>query len=85
MFRVRTHSLQPWLARLDQEWIAGCRNGAELWRRLEATGFRGSLRVVTEWATRRRQAEVAASCGPRMAASDETPSGDRPCNHEEGG
>jgi hypothetical protein len=38
---------------------AGCRNGAELWRRLRVTGFRGSLQVVAEWATRRRRAEGA--------------------------
>lgn len=41
------------------QWAAGCRNGAELWRRLKARGFRGSLRVVAEWATRRRRAEKA--------------------------
>jgi hypothetical protein len=57
VFRVRISSLAPWLARLNQEWIAGCRNGAELWRRLKAAGFKGSLRVVTEWTTRRRRAE----------------------------
>ena len=39
--------------------VGGCRNGAELWRRLRASGFRGSLRVVAEWATRRRRAESA--------------------------
>jgi len=53
VFRVRMSSLEPWLARLDEEWTAGCRNGAELWRRLKTEGFKGSLRVVTEWATRR--------------------------------
>lgn len=69
VFRVRAHSLQPWLARLEQEWIAGCRNGAELRRRLQAAGFKGSLRVVTEWATRRRRAELAPSRGPRRCPS----------------
>jgi hypothetical protein len=39
----------------------GCRNGAELWRRLRARGFSGSLRVVTEWATRCRRDEVAGA------------------------
>jgi transposase len=38
---------------------SGCRNGAELWRRLTARGFHSSLRVVGEWATRRRRAEKA--------------------------
>ncbi len=41
------------------QWASGCHNGAELWRRLKAQGFRGSSRVVSEWATRRRRAEKA--------------------------
>jgi transposase len=58
VFRSRSNVLEPHLAWLDAEWSAGCRNGAELWRRLQTTtGFRGSLRVVGEWATRRRHAE----------------------------
>jgi len=32
---------------------------AELWLRLTERGFRGSLRVISEWATRRRRAEKA--------------------------
>ena len=51
-FRPRASSLEPWLDRLNAEWEGGCRNGAELWRRLRAAGFAGALRVVTEWATR---------------------------------
>lgn len=39
---------------LDRLWAGGCQNGAELHRRLQVVGCRGSLRVVTEWATRRR-------------------------------
>ncbi len=59
VFRARESSLEPHLPWLDAQWAAGSRNGAELWRRLKMQGFRGSLRVVTEWATRRRQAEKA--------------------------
>lgn len=59
VFRIRQSSLDPYLPWLDEQWATGCRNGAELWRRLRARGFRGSLRVVTEWATRRRRAEKA--------------------------
>jgi hypothetical protein len=69
MFRVRMSSLEPWLARLDEEWTGGCRNGAELWRRLKTAGFKGSSRVVAEWRTRRRRAEAAPSCGPRKCPS----------------
>jgi transposase len=60
VFRSRSNVLEPHLAWLDAEWSAGCHSGAELWRRLQTTvGFRGSLRVVAEWATRRRRAESA--------------------------
>src|SRR6201999_3242154 len=59
VFRTRQSSLDQHLPWLDDQWAAGCRNGAELWRRLKAHGFRGSLRVVGEWATRRRRAERA--------------------------
>ena len=57
VFRVRESSLDIYLPVLEGQWTAGCRNGAELWRRLKMQGFRGSLRVVTEWTSRRRQAE----------------------------
>lgn len=66
-FRPRASSLEPWLDRLDAEWTAGCRNGAELWRRLRGQGFPGSLRVIGEWATRRRRDETAG--GPRRCPS----------------
>lgn len=57
VFRVRESSLEAYLPILDALWTEGCHNGAELWRRLQARGFRGSLRVVTEWTTRRRRAD----------------------------
>ena len=59
VFRVRQSSLDLHLPWLDAQWSAGCRSGAELWRRVTAQGFRGSLRVVSEWATRRRRSEKA--------------------------
>lgn len=59
VFRARSGSLSPWLVPLEAEWSGGCRNGAELWRRLCGRGFGGCLRVVGEWATRRRRSERA--------------------------
>jgi transposase len=59
VFRVRESSLEHHLPWLDAQWAAGHHNGADLWRRLKVLGFRGSVRVVTEWATRRRRAEKA--------------------------
>jgi transposase len=59
VFRARQSSLDLHLQWLDEQWASGCRNGAELWRRSQARGFRGPLRVICEWATRRRRAERA--------------------------
>ena len=57
VFRTRESSLEAHLPWLGARWAAGARNGAALWRELRDLGFRGSLRVVAEWATRRRRAE----------------------------
>jgi transposase len=59
VFRTRQSTLDAHLPFLDAQWSTGCRNGAELWRRLQVLGFRGSSRVVSEWTTRRRRAEKA--------------------------
>jgi transposase len=59
VFRVRENSLDLYLQWLDSQWADGHHNASELWRRLRRQGFRGSLRVVSEWATRRRRAEKA--------------------------
>ncbi len=61
VFRSRQSSLEPWLPWLDEQWAAGRRNGSALWRDLRQQGFRGCLRVVGEWAGRRRRAEKAKS------------------------
>jgi len=63
VFRCRESVLAPYLTKLGAEWASGCCNGTELWRRLRAGGFRGGLRVVSEWATRRRRNEKV---GPEL-------------------
>ena len=73
VFRPRQSSLAPFKELLEREWTGGCRNGAELWRRLGDAGFSGSLRVVTEWASRRRRDEAAVAEGmPRKCPSART-------------
>ncbi len=57
IFRVRSSSLEAYLPWLDEQWAAGRRNGSELWRSLKQRGFRGCLRVVSEWSARRRRSE----------------------------
>ena len=64
VFRVRTSSLEPFLVQLSADWTAGCRNGAELFRRLRSAGYAGSPRVVAEWTTRRRRIEAAPTEAP---------------------
>ncbi len=59
VFRPRQSSLEAHLPWLDAQWDAGGRNASALWRTMRRNGFRGSLRVVSEWATRRRRAEKA--------------------------
>jgi hypothetical protein len=60
MFQTRERSLDAHYLFLEGQWSSGCRNGAELWRRLQAQGFRGSLRSVGEWTTRRRRSEAVS-------------------------
>ena len=69
IFRVRISSLEPFLSRLDAAWTAGCRNGAELWRRIKAAGFSGGVRVVSEWATRRRRSQAPMGMLPTKPPS----------------
>lgn len=69
VFRTRLGSLDPHLPFLDTQWEAGCRNGAELWRGLRSLGFRGSYRVVGEWATRRRRWEQMTTAQLRKVPS----------------
>lgn len=61
VFCVRQSSLEPYLPWLDGRWDEGCRNATALWRELRSRGFSGSLRVIGEWATRRRRAEMATA------------------------
>ena len=72
VFRVRQSSLESYLPVLDAEWLSGCRNGAELWRRVTDQGFQGSLRVVSEWTTRRQRADLMQMRGVQKAPSART-------------
>jgi len=73
LFRPRQSSLARFEPLLEGLWSDGCRNGAELHRRLRAAGFKGSLRVVTEWTTRRRHEDTAAEKNlPRKCPSART-------------
>jgi transposase len=72
IFRVRQSSLDPYLPWLDEQWAAGCRNGAALWRVLRLRGFQGCLRVVSEWSARRKKSERADPAALARAPSART-------------
>ena len=72
VFRVRQSSLEPYLPWLDEQWEAGCRNGAALWRALQLRGFRGCLRIVSEWSARRKKADKADPAALARAPSART-------------
>jgi transposase len=61
VFPTRQNTIDAYLPFLDAQWTNDCRKGAELWRRLKEQGFRGSLRVVSEWAPRRRRAQKVSN------------------------
>lgn len=62
VFRTRESSLEVNLPWLNAQWDSGARNATAIWRKLkDHQGFRGALRVIGEWATRRRRAENARS------------------------
>jgi len=73
LHRPRTHSLDPWRAVLERRWAEGCRNGARLWRDLRDAGFKGGMRVVTEWASRHRLTALEQQPGPTRTSAVQPP------------
>jgi hypothetical protein len=74
IFRSRMSSLDRFLAQLETTRTDVSQNGAALWRAKKTKGFTGGLRVVTEWATRKRKDEGTAT---RDKRSSKTPSARR--------
>ncbi|MGI4793545.1 MAG: transposase, partial [Janthinobacterium lividum] len=65
-------SLEAHLPVLVADWHTGCRNGAELWRRLQGQSFKGCSRVVAEWTARRRRADRMLTQGLQKSPSART-------------
>jgi transposase len=47
--------LDPYIPYLQKRWDAGCHNGVELWREIQALGFSGTRRMVSNWVVLRRE------------------------------
>ncbi len=51
----RPSILDPYVAYLQERWEAGCHNGVQLWREIQALGYCGSRRPVIKWVVLRRE------------------------------
>jgi transposase len=54
----RESLLDPYVAYLQKRWDAGCHKGVELWREIQALGFPGTRRMVSNWVVLRRELEL---------------------------
>jgi transposase len=65
----RVSLLDPYVAYLQKQWDAGCHNGVQLWREIQALGFPGTRRMVSNWVVLRRELELGRpSASGRHAA-----------------
>jgi len=69
--------LDPYLRFLHTRWVAGGRNGAQLWREIQAQGYGGGYRQVARWTQQQRLAEQATPPGavPPEPSERSEPSG----------
>jgi hypothetical protein len=77
IFRVQ-QSLEVWLPFLDEQWTSACHDASELWRRMQAKGFRGYPGVVSERARRHRRAEQPERLSSAMRTTLGVPKGSMP-------
>jgi transposase len=75
--RKRPSILDPYLPHLRRRWMAGCRNGTQLYREVAAKGFRGSCSLVRQWAAKMRR-EDPESIGPGRPSTKRRRRGVRP-------
>lgn len=55
----RRSILDPYLPYIEQRWQAGCHNGTQIFRELQAQGFAHPRPIVAQYIARRRKAERA--------------------------
>ena len=54
----RVSVLDPYVPYLQKRWDAGGHNGVELWREIQALGFSGTRRMVSNWVVLRRELQL---------------------------
>ena len=69
---VAASSLDPFLAHLHARHAAGCENGLQLWRELQALGYTGHSRQIHRWLQTRRRvpAPTQSTASPYAAAQE---------------
>lgn len=53
--------LDPYLPYLHQRWIAGCHNGAQLWREVQERGYPHSRKMVAVWVAQQREEQKTST------------------------
>ena len=71
----RVSLLDPYVASLQKRWDASCHNGVQLWREIQALGFPGTRRMVSNWVVLRRELELGrpSAAGRRPALPKNRP------------
>jgi transposase len=71
--RRRPSQLLPYVPHLERRWAEGCTEGVRLWKEIQAQGYRGSRRMVAQWAVQRRQGPAPTTPHKHRRPASETP------------
>jgi transposase len=74
--RAQASALDPYIRYLYTRWQAGCYNGVQLWREIQAQGYGGSRKMVAVWVSQQRQ--VARRAGMVLPPTTGRPPQERP-------
>lgn len=75
----RTRALDRYQGYLEARWSEGCHNAAQLWREIQAQGYRGAEGMVRQWAGSLRRTlppslqHGSVQCAPKAADTVPTP------------
>jgi transposase len=60
-YQIRPSILDPYVAYLQERWEAGCSNSSQLWREIQAQGYRGGRIQVARWMRQKRTAPASTT------------------------
>src|ERR1035437_9152061 len=53
--RRKPSQLLPFVAHVERRWAEGCTDGVQLWKEIQAQGYEGSRRMISQWVCRHRR------------------------------